>query len=133
MVVYNVVLFWRFLMPALPPTSAEQTLADLLTARAKSAPDTFALLAHGRPPLFYKQLLTQIQDVGSVLSAWGIGRHDRVAIVVPNGPEMALTFLAVSTWTASAPLNQAYQAEEFDFYLADLNTKTLIILADEDS
>jgi hypothetical protein len=57
----------------------------------------------------------------------GIGRNDRVAIVLPNGPEMATCFMACASGVASAPLNPAYRADEFEFYLSDLNAKALIV------
>ena len=57
----------------------------------------------------------------------GIGRGDRVAIVLPNGPEMATAFVTVACGATTAPLNPAYRAEEFDFYLTDLRAKALIV------
>jgi oxalate---CoA ligase len=53
--------------------------------------------------------------------------------VLPNGPEMATAFLAVSSFAACAPLNPAYQAAEFRFYLQDLGARALMLLADDDS
>jgi acyl-CoA synthetase (AMP-forming)/AMP-acid ligase II len=69
----------------------------------------------------------------ATLNAIGMGRNDRVAIVLPNGPEMATAFLAVAAGATSAPLNPAYHANEFDFYLSDLNAKALIIQSGMDS
>ncbi|MDW8445146.1 MAG: hypothetical protein RML45_13470 [Acetobacteraceae bacterium] len=43
-----------------------------------------------------------------------------MAIVLPNGPEMAAAFLAVATAATTAPLNPAYREDEFAFYLEDL-------------
>ena len=57
------------------------------------------------------------------LNGLGIGRGDRVAIVLPNGPEMAGAFIAVAGGAATAPLNPAYREEEFDFYLGDLRPR----------
>ncbi|MFY7781992.1 MAG: AMP-binding protein, partial [Tagaea sp.] len=57
------------------------------------------------------------------LNAMGIGRDDRVAIVLPNGPEMAAAFLCVAAGATTAPLNPAYRQEEFEFYIADLKAK----------
>ena len=48
-------------------------------------------------------------------------------MVLPNGPEMAVAFLTVSACATSAPLNPSYQADEFDFYLTDLNAKALVV------
>ena len=59
----------------------------------------------------------------AALNGMGIGRNDRVAIVLPNGPEMAAAFVAIACGATTAPLNPAYKADEFDFYLADLNAR----------
>jgi amino acid adenylation domain-containing protein len=74
-----------------------------------------------------------IDDVVKTLPAIGVGRNDRVALVLPNGPEMAVAFLAVAAGATSAPLNPAYQAQEFDFYLSSLNAKVLITQSRMDS
>jgi acyl-CoA synthetase (AMP-forming)/AMP-acid ligase II len=65
------------------------------------------------------------------LNAKGVGRNDRVAIVLDNGPEMAAAFLAIAAGATAAPLNPAYRAEEFEFYLSDLNAKILVIAGDK--
>ena len=44
-------------------------------------------------------------DIAGQLNARGVGRGDRVAIVLPNGPEMATAFLAVAATATTAPLN----------------------------
>jgi len=51
-----------------------------------------------------------------------------VAIVLPNGPEMATAFLTIGCGATTAPLNPAYRTEEFEFYLSDLNARALVIL-----
>ncbi len=40
---------------------------------------------------------------------------------------MATCFVACASGVASAPLNPAYRAEEFEFYLSDLGAKALIV------
>ena len=61
------------------------------------------------------------------LNAAGIGRGDKVAIVLPNGPEMAASFVAISAGAVTAPLNPAYREDEFHFYMDDLKVKALIV------
>ena len=46
---------------------------------------------------------------------------------------MATAFLAVAAGATSAPLNPAYRASEFDFYLSDLHAKALLIQSGFDS
>ncbi len=100
------------------------TLLDLLSAGAPAAP---ALSAPGRPALSHGELRVLIQDTRDHLNRLGIGRNDRVAIVLNNGPEMAACFVACATCVASAPLNPAYRTEEFEFYLNDLQARALIV------
>ena len=88
--------------------------------------------APGRPWMDGRTLQAQVDQVRATLNAAGIGRGDRVAIVMPNGPEMAACFLAVAATCTAAPLNPAYKADEFDFYLADLKPAALIVMDDED-
>jgi acyl-CoA synthetase (AMP-forming)/AMP-acid ligase II/thioesterase domain-containing protein len=61
------------------------------------------------------------------LNGMGLGRNDRVAIVLPNGPEMAAAFLAVAAAATCAPLNPDCRASEFHFYLTDLRAKALLV------
>ena len=100
------------------------TLRDLLSAGADASP---ALSAPGRQPLSHGELRALIERTLGQLNALGIGRNDRVAIVLNNGPEMAACFMACASGVTSAPLNPAYRADEFEFYLSDLNAKALIV------
>jgi acyl-CoA synthetase (AMP-forming)/AMP-acid ligase II len=101
-------------------TSLQQLLAPARDA------DT-ALSAPGRTPLRHGALRALVTDTLVTLNALGVGRNDRVAIVLPNGPEMAACFIACASGTTSAPLNPAYRADEFEFYLSDLGAKLLIV------
>jgi acyl-CoA synthetase (AMP-forming)/AMP-acid ligase II len=102
----------------------QATLIDLLAAGADDAP---ALCAPGRGALSYAGLRRLIAATRERLNELGIGRNDRVAIVLDNGPEMASCFVACACAVTSAPLNPAYRAEEFEFYLSDLNAAALIV------
>ncbi len=105
------------------------TIADLLAPHRHDRP---AVGAPGRPWLDYGQLDRLAKATRQSLNVLGVGRGDRVAIVLPNGPEMATCFVAVATGAVTAPLNPAYREEEFDFYLSDLGAKALIVGEDDD-
>jgi oxalate---CoA ligase len=100
------------------------TLVELLKAGAASAA---ALSAPGTQPLAYEALRALTAGTVEMLNGRGIGRNDRVAIVLENGPEMASAFIGVAAGAAAAPLNPSYRAEEFEFYLSDLNAKLLVV------
>ena len=106
-----------------------RTVAELLQAGAYEAP---AIGAPGRPDLSHGGLRAFSGEVGARLNGFGLGRGDRVAIVAPNGPEMAAAFITVAQAATTAPLNPAYRAEEFDFYLSDLGARGLIVADDYD-
>src|SRR5215472_5152186 len=108
-------------------------LPHLLERQAKRIPGAPAILALGRAPLTYGRLYQQVDKVGHALRAMGIGRHDRIAVVLPNGPEMAVAILTVASNAACAPINPAYGTEELDGYFADLRPRALITQAGIDS
>ncbi len=106
------------------------TIAKLLARNDAGRP---ALGAPGAKPLSFGGLAALTRDVRSALAAAGIGRGDRVAIVLPNGPEMAAAFITIAQSATTAPLNPAYRADEFEFYLSDLKAKALVTLAGFDT
>ena len=111
----------------------ERCIGDLLRARAGRSPEAIAIAASGRPALTYARLYAQARGTVQALNAVGLGRTDRLAMVIPNGPEMAVAFLSVACGATCAPLNPAYTADEFRFYLAHLRATALLILAGLDS
>ncbi len=110
--------------------SESHTVTELLRT---GAPEAAAICAPDRDPLTYGELRKQTDETVDQLNDLGIGRGDRVAIVLPNGPEMATAFVCVSAGATTAPLNPAYRSEEFEFYLADLDAKALIVAENSDS
>lgn len=92
-----------------------------------------AIAAPGRKPLTYVELRRHVERTVGTLNRLGIGRNDPVAIVLPNGPEMATAFVAIACGATTAPLNPAYRDEEFEFYLKDLEARLLVLEAGSDS
>ncbi len=99
-------------------------LSELLAAGRDEA---FAIGAPGREALTYAGLRRHVEDTVAVLNQRGLGRNDRVAIVLPNGPEMATAFVSIACAATTAPLNPAYREEEFEFYLSDLGARGLVV------
>ena len=69
------------------------TITSLLTAGVADAP---AIGAPGREPLSHGDLRAFADRVVETLNGYGLGRDDRIAIVLPNGPEMAAAFVTVA-------------------------------------
>lgn len=113
-----------------PRTENAVTIPQLLEAGA--AKHT-AITAPGGVSLTYEALRAHVAATVSALNSRGIGNNDRVGIVLDNGPEMATAFLGIASGATAAPLNPAYRADEFEFYLTDLRAKLLVIAAGKES
>ncbi len=100
------------------------TIKELLRSGQDGA---VAIAAPDRAALTYRSLREQIDTTVATLNLLGIERNDRVAIVMPNGPDMAAAFVSVASGATTAPLNPAYQEEEFHFSLSDLGAKALLV------
>lgn len=109
------------------------TLSEMIAIYAGQTPAAIAVSAPASIPLSYGDLHRLIERTVDTLNAVGIGRGDRVGIVLPNCPEMATAFVAVASGCTAAPLNMAYRADEFEFYLSDLKAKALILAAGGDT
>ena len=73
--------------------STGETVLELISPRrSEVAGDPSA----GRAPLTFGALARWSNKLSPSLNGFGVGRGDRVAIVLPNGPEMATAFLAVA-------------------------------------
>ncbi len=103
---------------------AAATVFDLLASGDDDAP---AIGAPEGGSLDFAGLKGIAETTVAALNERGLGRGDRIAIVLPNGPEMAASFIAIACGCSTAPLNPAYRQEELGFYLSDLNAKALIV------
>jgi acyl-CoA synthetase (AMP-forming)/AMP-acid ligase II len=103
-----------------------ETLGEIV---ARGADDAVAIGGIDRPPLTYAGLRRQVAETVDALAGFRIGRGNAVAIVLPNGPEMAAAFVAVASAAVAAPLNPTYRADELEFYLGDLGARALVVAA----
>lgn len=110
-----------------------ETIAALLAESCHRDPRRVALMAPKHEPLSYAGVRDVVESLVQEIRERGIGSGDRVALVLPDGLLTALTFLAVSSTCAAAPLNPAYRESELRFYLTDLKPKGVIVPEGADS
>ncbi|MBX3732749.1 MAG: amino acid adenylation domain-containing protein [Verrucomicrobiae bacterium] len=67
--------------------------------------------------LDHATLSGRIRDWAQALNEKGIGRNDRLALVLPDGPGTAVLSLAVSSVATAAPLNPELSRSEFEAHL----------------
>ncbi len=109
--------------------STAATLLELLDAAEDT--HTALILPESGLSLTYGELRERVRALAAALRQAGIGRGDRVALALPNGPDALIGFLAASAAGTAAPLNPGYKFEEFSFYLDD--TRAKLLLAADDS
>jgi acyl-CoA synthetase (AMP-forming)/AMP-acid ligase II len=100
------------------------TLADLFT---RATPSQAAVILEDKSATTYQALAEQIESLAATLAQSGLQPGERVSIVLPNGLEYLVCFLAVCrARLVAAPLNAAYKPEEFRFYLEDAAARAVI-------
>jgi acyl-CoA synthetase (AMP-forming)/AMP-acid ligase II len=109
------------------------SIPEMIAIHAKDTPAADAITAPAAKPLTYQALNQLVEDTVNTLNRLGVGRGDRIGIVLPNCPEMATAFVAIASGCTAAPLNMAYRADEFEFYLLDLKARALVVAAGSDT
>lgn len=105
------------------------TLYELVCGNADRHPNAVAIMAPQRRALTFARLREQVTDTIQELASLGIEHEDRVAVVIPNGPEMAVAFLAITSYATCTPLNPAYRLAEFQLYLSAMKVKAVVVQA----
>lgn len=113
---------------AVESASAVKTVHGLLRAAVERNGAATALVAADGALLQYDALLARVDSLARRLRSAGVGRGDRVAIVLPNGTAMAIAVLAAACAGTACPLNPAYRSSELDFYFGDLQARALVTL-----
>ena len=79
---------------------------SVLSAIPMNLPSTAALASiDGRLPIDHERIHEFVVGMGKQLRELGIGRGHRVAVVLPNGSELALAILSICNWASCVPLN----------------------------
>jgi crotonobetaine/carnitine-CoA ligase len=104
----------------------------LLETAAAATPDRAALhFIETGTELTYAELLADVRRLANGLSAAGVTRGAHVAVMLPNVPEMPVTWLALAALGAvMVPVNVRYTAHELHYLLTDSRASHLVIHRD---
>jgi acyl-CoA synthetase (AMP-forming)/AMP-acid ligase II len=106
------------------PSAPESLLAIMREgspAPALLCPDDGTVVSHA-------ELASTVHRLAGVLAGLGVEPGQRVAMVLPNGPEVIELLLAVAALGAvAAPMNPGYTEAEYRFYLDDLDPSLLLV------
>ena len=106
----------------------EKTLVDFLERSAEEQPEHPAMYFKGRA-LSYRELERQSDALAGALLSLGLGQDDRVALIMPNSPQLVISEFGV--WKAGAiavPMNPLYTVNELEHALNECGAETVIVL-----
>ena len=90
-------------------------------------PDAPAIESPGGEALTYRDLRKQIAYVARSLNARGFRPNDRIAVIMPAGPETAVITVSLMAGFTCTPLDPHYKEHEFETYFLKLNVKAIIV------
>ncbi len=90
-------------------------------------PDVPAIESPGCKPFTYRALREQISYVVKSLNARGLRPNDRVAVIMQNGPDAAVTILAVMAGFTVVPFSSQYKKPEYDSFFSTLGIKAVLV------
>ncbi|MEU7260748.1 non-ribosomal peptide synthetase [Streptomyces rimosus] len=105
---------------------AGPSVPELIARRVASAPDAVAV-SDGRRRLTYAELDAGAGRLAAYLSGLGVGRGDRVAVVLERSVDLVVALLGV--WKAGAayvPVDAGYPAERIAFMLDDSRPSAVV-------
>ncbi|MEN8159807.1 MAG: AMP-binding protein [Myxococcota bacterium] len=108
---------------------SECTVGGLIRSKAAADPERIVMVKDDFR-LSYGEAERRSARIARGLLASGVGKGTRVGILLPNGPDWLLAWLAVARIGALAvPLNTFYQARELGFVLRHADVHTLLTAA----
>ena len=104
----------------------EMSLGEFLERAAERSPDkTFVEIAG--TTLTYREFHRRARQTAGMFQEWGLGRGDRVCLLLPNGPEFLYCWFGLAMLGAiSVPVNTAYKRDETAFILQDAAAKAIV-------
>ena len=74
------------------------TIFELVARNAEKHSDEIAIIGLSQQPITYVMLEKQILETITALQRHGIGSGDCIALVLPNGPMLAMAFIAIASF-----------------------------------
>ena len=77
--------------------------------------------------LTYRQLQSSVSRMAALLQEWGVAWEDRVALLLPDSPELVITLWgAIWAGAVPVPINIAYQGGDIAYIIEDCRAAVLI-------
>jgi acyl-CoA synthetase (AMP-forming)/AMP-acid ligase II/acyl carrier protein len=104
-------------------------IADLLENQSSRCPEKTAICAPDGIAFSYRDLYGQTTALSAELRRYGLGGSARIAVVIPEGIELAVAILATAMSGICAPVSTELQRGEYSVLLSDMTAKALVATA----
>lgn len=105
------------------------TVAALVRALAHTHPDHIALLAPGRAGMRYRELWAQALALAPAWRTLSSSGPPRIALALPNGPEVAAAWIAIACSATCVPLDPSARPAELHALLAGTGVQAVLLEA----
>src|SRR4029078_11840497 len=107
--------------------SHEGSVFSMRESSARRFPDRPAIAWFGKH-MTYAELLAEVERCSAMLAGLGVGKGDRVALIMPNSPPFTIAFYACMRLGAVAVGNNPiYTTREMRHQLDDADTKVVLV------
>lgn len=104
------------------------TLLDALSDSVRQRPNHPALLFKGGT-INFEQLEKWSDAFAAALAAQGVEKGDRVALFMPNSPQMVIAMVGIwKTGAIAAPVNPLYTEHELEHAMKECGAETAVVL-----
>ncbi len=114
------------LQDSMPVDPMNATFSRIFSRLASTIGDHPAIVVSRREVVTHADLHARLEESIAMLRDLGIGPDDRVGLLLPNGPEMAIMLLATISSAVAAPINPMCRAAELEFVVADLGLAAVV-------
>jgi benzoate-CoA ligase len=105
--------------------NAAEALVDVHMGAGRA--DKTAILC-GQQRVSYRQLHEAVNRCGNALLALGVRREERIAFLLPDGPEWAFVFFgAMKIGAVALPLNTLLTPKDYEYLLNDSRARVLVL------
>jgi long-chain acyl-CoA synthetase len=119
---------WRTGVPKTVAPFPRHSVFNLLADSAAGFPDSTAIAFLGKH-LSYAELLKEVERFSAVLAGLGVGRGDRVGLLLPNSPQYVIAWYACQRLGAIAiGNNPLYTQRELAHQIKDFGPSVMVVL-----
>lgn len=102
-------------------------LYSWLENHARTRPSKICIRTHN-VEISYGEITRRTRSLGTALKQEGVGKGDRVLVILPNIPEFVVSYMAViGIGAVVVPVNPSYTAWELDHILQDAQPRAVVL------